>query len=89
MILSDLWMTLQKVEAAGHGDYIVNFAGNLCLTERKLAVIEENLFNTKAVGIKTGTEFGDTVSVFCSRIEAFVKLHPSAASSILSIISGS
>lgn len=79
MILSNLWMTLQKVEAAGHGDYIVNFAGNLCFMERKLAVIEENLFNTKAVGIKTGTEFGDTVSVFCSRIEAFVKLHPSAA----------
>lgn len=79
MILSNLWMTLQKIEAAGHGDYIVNFAGALCFTERTLAVIEENLFNTRAVGIKMGVEFGDTVSVFCSRIEAFVKLHPSAA----------
>lgn len=79
MILSNLWMTLQKVEAAGHGDYVVNFAGDLCFTERNLAVIEESLFNTRAVGIKTGAEFGDTVSVFCSRIEAFVKLHPSAA----------
>lgn len=79
MILSNLWMTLQKVEAAGHGDYIVNFAGDLCFTERNLAVIEENLFTTRAVGIKMGVEFGDTVSVFCSRIEAFVKFHPSAA----------
>ncbi len=79
MILSNLWMTLQKVEAAGHGDYIVNFAGDLCFMERKLAVIEENLFNTKVVGIKMGTKFSDTVSVFCNRIEAFVKLHPSAA----------
>lgn len=79
MVLSDLWMTLQKVEAAGHGDYIVNFAGDLCFMERNLAVIEENLFNTRAVGIKMGAEFGDTVSVFCSKIEAFVKLHPSAA----------
>lgn len=79
MVLSDLWMTLQKIEAAGHGDYIVNFAGDLCFTERKLAVIEENLFNTRAVGIKMGTKFGDTVSVFCSKIEAFVKIHPSAA----------
>lgn len=79
MILLNLWMTLQKIEAAGHGDYIVNFAGDLCFTERKLAVIEENLFNTRAVGIKMGAQFGDTVSVFCSRIEAFVKLHPSAA----------
>ena len=79
MILSNLWMTLQKIEAAGHGDYIVNFAGALCFTERTLAVIEENLFNTRAVGIKMGVEFGDTVSVFCSKIEAFVKLHPSAA----------
>lgn len=79
MILSNLWMTLQKIEAAGHGDYIVNFAGDLCFTERNLAVIEENLFNTRAVGIKMGAQFGDTVSVFCSKIEAFVKLHPSAA----------
>lgn len=79
MILSNLWMTLQKVEAAGHGDYIVNFVGDLCFMERKLAVIEENLFNTKVVGIKMGTKFSDTVSVFCNRIEAFVKLHPSAA----------
>lgn len=79
MILSNLWMTLQKVEAAGHGDYIVNFAGDLCFMERKLAVVEENLFNTKVVGIKMGTKFSDTVSVFCNRIEAFVKLHPSAA----------
>lgn len=79
MILSNLWMTLQKVEAARHGDYIVNFAGDLCFMERKLAVIEENLFNTKVVGIKMGTKFSDTVSVFCNRIEAFVKLHPSAA----------
>lgn len=79
MILSNLWMTLQKIEAAGHGDYIVNFAGALCFTERTLAVIEENLFNTRTVGIKMGVEFGDTVSVFCSRIETFVKLHPSAA----------
>lgn len=64
MILSNLWMTLQKIEAAGHGDYIVNFAGDLCFTERNLAVIEKNLFNTRAVGIKTGAEFGDTVSFF-------------------------
>lgn len=64
MILSDLWMTLQKIEAAGHGDYIVDFAGDLCLTERTLAVIEENLFDTKTVGIKMGAEFTDTVSVF-------------------------
>lgn len=70
MVLSDLWMTLQKIEAAGHGDYIVNFAGDLCFTERKLAVIEENLFNTRAVGIKMGTKFGDTVSVFCYRPDA-------------------
>lgn len=39
MILSNLWMTLQKVEAAGHGDYVVNFAGDLCFTERNLAVL--------------------------------------------------
>lgn len=87
MILSDLWMTLQKIEAAGHGDYIVDFAGRLCFTERNLAVIEENLFDTKTVGIKMGTEFNDTVSVFCSRIEAFVKLHPSAADLYVMIIS--
>lgn len=88
MILSNLWMTLQKVEAAGHGDYIVNFAGDLCFTERKLAVIEENLFNTKVVGIKMGTKFSDTVSVFCSRIEAFVKLHPSAADLCVMTVNG-
>lgn len=88
MILSNLWMTLQKVEAAGHGDYIVNFAGDLCFIERKLAVIEENLFNTKVVGIKMGTKFSDTVSVFCSRIEAFVKLHPSAADLCVMTVSG-
>lgn len=88
MILSNLWMTLQKIEAAGHGDYIVNFAGDLCFMERKLAVIEENLFNTKVVGIKMGTKFSDTVSVFCSRIEAFVKLHPSAADLCVMTVSG-
>ena len=64
MILSNLWMTLQKVEAAGHGDYIDNFAGNLCFMERKLAVIEENLFNTKAVGIKTGTDLATPFRFF-------------------------
>lgn len=56
--------------------------------ERKLAVIEENLFNTKVVGIKMGTKFSDTVSVFCSRIEAFVKLHPSAADLCVMTVSG-
>lgn len=89
MILSDLWMTLQKLEAAGHGDYIVDFAGDLCFTERNLAVIEENLFDTKAVGIKMGTKFNDTVSVFCNRIEAFVKLHPSAADLYVMAVNGS
>lgn len=88
MILSNLWMTLQKLEAAGHGDYIVDFAGDLRFTERKLAVIEENLFNTKVVGIKMGTKFSDTVSVFCSRIEAFVKLHPSAADLCVMTVNG-
>lgn len=88
MILSDLWMTLQKIEAAGHGDYIVDFAGDLCLTERTLAVIEENLFDTKTVGIKMGAEFTDTVSVFCSRIEAFVKLHSSAADLYVMTVNG-
>ena len=82
-------MTLQKLEAAGHGDYIVDFAGGLCFTERNLAVIEENLFDTKAVGIKTRAEFNDTVSVFCSRIETFVKLHPSAAGLHVMTVNGS
>lgn len=88
MILSDLWMKLQKLEAAGHGDYIVDFAGDLCFTERTLAVIEENLFDTKTVGIKMGTEFNDTVSVFCSKIETFVKLHPSAADLYVMTVNG-
>lgn len=88
MILSDLWMKLQKLEAAGHGDYIVDFAGGLCFTERNLAVIEEELFNTKAVGIKMRAEFNNTVSVFCSKIKAFVKFHPSAADLFVMTVNG-
>lgn len=57
MILSNLWMTLQKIEAAGHGDYIVNFAASM----RQLKKLSKSMFNNHKKNISLRCSFFCTI----------------------------